>query len=129
MFLNDTASLGKMSIAPDKELVEIFLPTREIPPPTIVSSTFDNADTDDITNRHIAAPLNTTTFGILFFLISQYGAMNSIPTTNFVIFPLPRWENNAGASPKGTQETAEALGLGLQKNSLISHAIGFSWIL
>ncbi|EEA28837.1 MFS peptide transporter, putative [Talaromyces marneffei ATCC 18224] len=46
---------------------------------------------------------------------SYYGAQNVF--SNFVEFPLPKDGNGAGAPPKGTQETAGALNMGLQAAS------------
>lgn len=43
---------------------------------------------------------------------SYYGVL--FPFANFMQFPLPRGGNGAGAPPRGTQETAGALGQGLQ---------------
>lgn len=43
---------------------------------------------------------------------SYYGVV--FPFSNFLQFPLPRGGNGAGAPPRGTQETAGALGKGLQ---------------
>ncbi|EED13088.1 MFS peptide transporter, putative [Talaromyces stipitatus ATCC 10500] len=46
---------------------------------------------------------------------SYYGAQNLF--ANFIEFPLPKGGNGAGAPPKGTQETAGALNMGLQASS------------
>jgi len=43
---------------------------------------------------------------------SYYGVITVF--SNFMQFPLPAGGNGAGATPKGTQETSGALGLGLQ---------------
>ncbi|KAK9427174.1 peptide transporter PTR2 [Lipomyces doorenjongii] len=43
---------------------------------------------------------------------SYYGASSVF--SNFIEFPLPQGGNGAGAPPRGTQETAGALGMGLQ---------------
>ncbi|KAK9233888.1 MFS peptide transporter [Lipomyces kononenkoae] len=43
---------------------------------------------------------------------SYYGASSVF--SNFIEFPLPQGGNGAGAPPQGTQETAGALGMGLQ---------------
>ncbi|CRG92670.1 Peptide transporter PTR2 [Talaromyces islandicus] len=46
---------------------------------------------------------------------SYYGAKTVF--SNFIQFPLPKGGNGAGAPPRGTQETAGALGMGLQASS------------
>ncbi|KAJ5689353.1 hypothetical protein N7462_003745 [Penicillium macrosclerotiorum] len=46
---------------------------------------------------------------------SFYGAKTVF--SNFIEFPLPKGGNGAGAPPRGTQETAGALGMGLQASS------------
>ncbi|KGO76740.1 Major facilitator superfamily domain, general substrate transporter [Penicillium italicum] len=46
---------------------------------------------------------------------SYYGAQTLF--SNFVQFPLPKGGNGAGSPPRGTQETAGALGMGLQAST------------
>ncbi|PKY00452.1 putative MFS peptide transporter [Aspergillus campestris IBT 28561] len=46
---------------------------------------------------------------------SYYGAKTVF--SNFIQFPLPKGGNGAGAPPRGTQETAGAMGMGLQASS------------
>lgn len=79
--------------------------------------------------RHVRESLSWETMAMLAFLILQYGAMNSLPTDNFLVFPLPRGGNGAGAPPKGTQESAGALGLGVENYNIISNTCGFVQIL
>ncbi|PYH98434.1 MFS peptide transporter [Aspergillus ellipticus CBS 707.79] len=48
---------------------------------------------------------------------SYYGAQTVY--SNFIEFPLPKGGNGAGAPPRGTQETAGALGMGLQASDAL----------
>ena len=54
---------------------------------------------------------------------SYYGV--SMIFGNFVQFPLPKGGNGGGAPPRGTQETAGALGLGLQASSGVTLSFKF----
>ena len=54
---------------------------------------------------------------------SYYGCAQVF--SNFIQFPLPAGGNGAGATPKGTQETAGALGLGLQTSSALTLLFSF----
>ena len=54
---------------------------------------------------------------------SYYGVSQIF--SNFVQFPLPEGGNGAGAPPRGTQQTAGALGLGLQASSGVSLSFKF----
>ena len=54
---------------------------------------------------------------------SYYGV--SMIFGNFVQFPLPKGGNGSGAPPRGTQETAGALGLGLQASSGVTLSFKF----
>ncbi|KAJ5283105.1 hypothetical protein N7505_001085 [Penicillium chrysogenum] len=49
---------------------------------------------------------------------SYYGSKTVF--SNFIQFPLPEGGNGAGATPRGTQETAGALGMGLQASSALT---------
>ena len=49
---------------------------------------------------------------------SYYGCSQVF--SNFIQFPLPKGGNGAGATPKGTQETAGALNMGLRTSSALT---------
>ena len=49
---------------------------------------------------------------------SYYGCSQVF--SNFIQFPLPAGGNGAGATPRGTQETPGALGMGLQTSSALT---------
>ncbi|KIW10878.1 hypothetical protein PV08_10177 [Exophiala spinifera] len=75
--------------------------------------------------RSVPGSLSWTARALLVWLILQFGADSSVPTSNFMIFPLPKGRNGAGAPPSGTQETAGALGLGLKTTTTIGTAFSF----
>ncbi|KAL1971303.1 hypothetical protein VTN77DRAFT_255 [Rasamsonia byssochlamydoides] len=54
---------------------------------------------------------------------SYYGAQTVF--SNFIEFPLPKGGNGAGAPPRGSEETAGALGLGLQASNGLVLAFTF----
>ena len=66
--------------------------------------------------RKVAGKIPTISFALCVVEFSErasyYGVL--FPFSNFLQFPLPPGGNGAGAPPRGTQETAGALGKGLQ---------------
>jgi hypothetical protein len=68
------------------------------------------------TLRRVAGKIPATSFALCVVEFSErasyYGVL--FPFSNFMQFPLPQGGNGAGAPPTGTQETAGALGKGLQ---------------
>jgi hypothetical protein len=75
--------------------------------------------------KSIPGSLPWTARALMVWLILQYGADSSVPTGNYMIFPLPQGGNGAGAPPAGSQETAGALGLGLKTATTIGTAYSF----
>lgn len=68
------------------------------------------------TLRKVSDRIPATSFALCIVEFSErasyYGVL--FPFSNFMQFPLPPGGNGAGAPPRGTQETAGALGKGLQ---------------
>ncbi|KAJ5569516.1 uncharacterized protein N7459_008946 [Penicillium hispanicum] len=78
-------------------------------------------DEDRHTLRRVAANLPLVAFSLCLVEFAErasyYGAQTVF--SNFVEFPLPKGGNGAGAPPRGSQETAGALGMGLQASSAL----------
>ncbi|KUL82647.1 hypothetical protein ZTR_09080 [Talaromyces verruculosus] len=76
-------------------------------------------DEEKVTLRKVSDDLSIIAFGLCLVEFAErasyYGAKNIF--SNFIQFPLPAGGNGAGAPPKGTQETAGALNMGLQASS------------
>lgn len=84
--------------------------------------------TDSDSNlRHIAGPVRPMTYllSVVEFAErgSYYGLVNVI--SNYVQFPFPEGGNGWGATPKGSQLTAGALGQGLQIATVITLVLQF----
>ncbi|KAJ5502782.1 hypothetical protein N7463_005656 [Penicillium fimorum] len=74
------------------------------------------------TLRRVAGTLPLVSFSLCFVELAErasyYGAKTVF--SNFMQFPLPEGGNGAGATPWGTQQTAGALGMGLQTSSALT---------
>ncbi|KAJ5787871.1 hypothetical protein N7457_002861 [Penicillium paradoxum] len=77
---------------------------------------------EDQTLRRVAASLPLVSFSLCFVEFAERASFYGVKSVvaNFVQFPLPKGGNGAGATPQGTQETAGALGMGLQASSALS---------
>ncbi|KAJ5964991.1 uncharacterized protein N7479_004867 [Penicillium vulpinum] len=109
-----------------------------IPPPRDVEKSqqarteiIRNAQLDDFpvpteaeaqTLRRVAGTLPLVSFSLCLVEFAErasyYGAKTVF--SNFIQFPLPEGGNGAGATPRGTQQTAGALGMGLQTSSALT---------
>ncbi|CAI7621333.1 unnamed protein product [Penicillium glandicola] len=71
------------------------------------------------TLRKVAANLPFVAFSLCLVEFAERASYYGSQTlfSNFVEFPLPAGGNGAGAPPRGTQETAGALGMGLQAST------------
>ncbi|KAJ5151106.1 uncharacterized protein N7482_010358 [Penicillium canariense] len=77
---------------------------------------------ESLTLRKVAGNMPLVSFALCLVEFAErasyYGAKTVF--SNFVEFPLPKGGNGAGAPPRGTQETAGALGMGLQAASALT---------
>ncbi|KAE8146593.1 MFS peptide transporter [Aspergillus avenaceus] len=82
---------------------------------------------EENTLRKVAGNLPIVSFSLCLVEFAErasyYGAQTVF--SNFVEFPLPKGGNGAGAPPRGTQETAGALGMGLQASSGLTLLFSF----
>ncbi|KAF4200150.1 hypothetical protein CNMCM8927_003857 [Aspergillus lentulus] len=94
----------------DYEITATSTETDDYPAPT---------EEEKISLRKVPATLPLVSFSLCIVEFAErasyYGAKNIF--SNFIQFPLPKGGNGAGAPPRGTQETAGALGMGLQASS------------
>ncbi|GLA09906.1 hypothetical protein AnigIFM60653_000847 [Aspergillus niger] len=95
---------------PEKNIYEVdtqALENEEYPPPT---------EEELSSLRKVPAYLPIIAYSLCLVEFAErasyYGAQTVF--SNFIEFPLPKGGNGAGAPPRGTQETAGALGMGLQ---------------
>ncbi|PWY63656.1 PTR2-domain-containing protein [Aspergillus eucalypticola CBS 122712] len=95
---------------PEKNVYEVdaqALENEEYPPPT---------EEEVNSLRKVPAYLPVIAYSLCLVEFAErasyYGAQTVF--SNFIEFPLPKGGNGAGAPPRGTQETAGALGMGLQ---------------
>ncbi|KAJ5756679.1 hypothetical protein N7533_006222 [Penicillium manginii] len=90
----------------------------QYPPPT---------DEENRTLRKVSANVPLVSFSLCLVEFAErasyYGARTVF--ANFIEFPLPNGGNGAGAPPRGTQQTAGALGMGLQASSALTLLFSF----
>ncbi|KAJ5247509.1 hypothetical protein N7468_002492 [Penicillium chermesinum] len=74
---------------------------------------------ENVTLRRVADNLPWVAFSLCLVEFAERASYYGAKTvySNFIEYPLPKGGNGAGAPPRGTQETAGALGMGLQASS------------
>ncbi|OQE25922.1 hypothetical protein PENFLA_c008G10035 [Penicillium flavigenum] len=109
-----------------------------IPPPedveksqSIITEINTNAQIDEFplpteaesqTLRRVSGTLPLVAFSLCLVEFAERASYYGSKTvfSNFIQFPLPEGGNGAGATPRGTQQTAGALGMGLQASSALT---------
>ncbi|KAJ6179956.1 hypothetical protein N7519_010417 [Penicillium mononematosum] len=109
-----------------------------IPPPgdveksqSVITEINTNAQIDEFplpteaeshTLRRVSGTLPLVAFSLCLVEFAERASYYGSKTvfSNFIQFPLPEGGNGAGATPRGTQQTAGALGMGLQASSALT---------